>query len=248
MEDIRYNGNPEFKIHNVGLVSVLRNQGYTFEYKSGKERYSFIYIEKGNMEYYFSKTKEKIRISKGDFLFIPKDIPYKTTYLDDDTVIKIIVFDISAKKLPEYFKNAVTTSSHDIYSIFRSITNENMYSVMFLTAKIYEIAFFLQKDNTTIPKKYRKILPAINEIKAKYFENHKLSYYADMCNMSESNFRKLFKEYSGKSPIEYRNIIRISEVMKMVDSGEFSMSEAAYIAGFNNMSFFYEIYNRFSKT
>ena len=62
--------------------------------------------------------------------------------------------------------------------------------------------------------------------------------------MSESNFRKLFKEYTGKSPIEYRNLIRISEVKKMIDSGEFTVSEAAYLVGFNNMSFFYEVYNK----
>ena len=64
-----------------------------------------------------------------------------------------------------------------------------------------------------------------------------------MCGISESNFRKSFKEYKGVSPIEYRNIIRCREVKKMLDSGEFTVSEAAYLTGFNNMSFFYKVYN-----
>ena len=58
--------------------------------------------------------------------------------------------------------------------------------------------------------------------------------------MSESNFRKLFTEYVGKSPIEYRNCLRISRARSMIDSGEYTALEAAYLCGFNNMSVFYE--------
>ena len=68
-----------------------------------------------------------------------------------------------------------------------------------------------------------------------------------MCNMSETNFRKLFKEFTGKTPIEYRNMLRITEVCKMIESGEYTVSEAAYATGFNNMAFFYEVYNRYRK-
>ena len=65
--------------------------------------------------------------------------------------------------------------------------------------------------------------------------------------MSESNFRKLFKEYTGKTPIEYRNKIRIDEVVKLLEIGEFAVAEAAYCAGFNNMSFFYQVNNEYLK-
>jgi AraC-like DNA-binding protein len=58
--------------------------------------------------------------------------------------------------------------------------------------------------------------------------------------MSESNLRLLFKEFTGSSLIEYRNRIRITEARKLIDSGEFSVAEAAYLVGFNNMSFFYD--------
>ena len=78
-----------------------------------------------------------------------------------------------------------------------------------------------------------------------YFKNEKISYYAQLCGMSESNFRKLFKEYTGKSPIEYRNLIRISAVKTLLNSSELTVSEAAYLVGFNNMSYFYEVYNKY---
>ena len=62
--------------------------------------------------------------------------------------------------------------------------------------------------------------------------------------MSESNFRKLFRAYTGRSPIEYRNLIRISEAQKLIEEGECTATEAAHITGFNNIPFFYELYRK----
>jgi len=118
---------------------------------------------------------------------------------------------------------------------------------IFLASKIYELLYIAEKENGNIPQKYSKIIPAVNEIRQKYYENHKIAHYAGMCHMSESNFRKLFGEYTGKSPIEYRNLLRISQACKMIDSGEYTVTEAAYHTGFNNMSFFYDVYNKYGK-
>lgn len=46
MVDIRFNEKIEYMIDSIGFISVMRNNGYTFKYKSGKEKYSLIYVEK----------------------------------------------------------------------------------------------------------------------------------------------------------------------------------------------------------
>lgn len=247
MEDIRYNVNLDLKLHNTGFVSVLRNENYKFEYKNGKERHSFIYVHSGSVEYFFINNKEKICLNKGDFLFVPKNLPYKCTYLKNNTIIKIIVFDISSKKPYINMSQPLRTKMVRITDIYQSISKTNMYSALYLHGKIYEIMHYLRNDSISVPQKYKNILPAVDEIKFKYYENKKVSYYANLCSMSESNFRKLFKEYTGKTFVEYRNLLRLIEVEKLLRSGEFTISEAAYTAGFNNMAFFYEIYNRYMK-
>lgn len=245
MEDIRFLEDLCCKIETAGYVSVQRNKGFTFEYKTGKERHSFIYVERGMLDYYFADKNKTIHIEKGEILFMPKRIPYKTEYLVDNTKIKIIVFDTdSASALPT---SPITTKSVDISSIFESITLFNAYSSLYLTSKIYELLYILQNDTVKIPKKFKKIFPALKELKIKYYENNKVDFYAKMCNMSEPNFRKLFKAYTGCSPIDYRNRLRLSAVNRMLESGEFTVSEAAYLAGFNNMSFFYTIYHKASE-
>ena len=244
MEDIRFDGKLERKIDNIGFINVLRSAGYSFEFKSGKPLYSLILVESGELEYRFINSGENIRIKKGQLLYIPKLLPYRAEYLKDGTKVKALTFDISSDTLPDFYAYPAKFVYTEILTVFSGISTQNTRNTLYLSAKIYELLYLLESDTRNVPKKYQKILPAITEINRKYFENQKLSYYSDMCNMSESNFRKLFREYTGKSPVEYRNNIRLFEVKKMIASGEFTVAEAAYTAGFNNMSFFYKIYGK----
>ncbi|MBR7132554.1 MAG: helix-turn-helix transcriptional regulator [Clostridia bacterium] len=245
MVDVCFNEKIEHMIDTIGFISVMRNEGYTFKYKNGKEKYSLIYVENGELEYYFPSTNQCLRITKGAVLYIPKLLPYETMYLQDNTIIKILVFDIADCGIPKNLSLPIIKKNTAAASVFNSIAYFNMNNTLFLVSKAYEMLSLLQKDSSEIPLKYQKLLPAIREIKEKFFENKKVSYYADLCNMCESNFRILFKELTGKSFIDYRNYIRIFEAKKMIDSGETTVTEAAYLTGFNNMAFFYKIYNRY---
>ena len=244
MEDIRFDVNLDYQINNVGYVSVLRNENFVFEYKTGKERYSFIYVEQGELEYYFSQNKKILNAGKGNVLFIPKALPYKASYLKDGTLIKIIVFDLIAGTFPTYLTIPCVKEARQFSAVFDTFTDQNLHDALFLFSRIYTLISYMRNDNFLLPKKYKRLLPAITEINQAYFDNKKISYYAQLCNMSESNFRLLFKKYTGKSPIEYRNLIRITEAKTMIDSGEFTVAEAAYRTGFNNMAFFYEVYKK----
>lgn len=246
MKDIRYDGSLEYSIGQIGFVNLARPEGYEFEYKNGKPLFSFIYAENGSLEYAFSDRSEPMLLEKGAFLFIPKLLPYRTRYLQNGTKIKIMVFDFSDAAIPSALSRPILRRSLTVSELFDSVTGDKSKNTLFLSAKLYELLFLLM-EKQPITKEHRKIQPALKEIEEKYFENQKVSYYAELCCMSESNFRLLFREHTGFSPIEYRNRIRISEARKMIRSGEFTVSEAAYMAGFQNMSFFYELYHRLEK-
>ena len=226
------------------FVKVLRNANYTFPYRNGKEKYSLIFVESGEMNCYFTKTKIFKKLTNGNILFIPKKTPYIATYTTDNSIVKILTFDIISEELPDGMNSVVYKSDVTFSDIYKTISGKNANSTIFLVSKIYELLHTMQKESIVIPNKYKKIIPALNEIQKFYFKNEKTSYYSDMCYMSESNFRKLFKEYTGKSLIEYRNLIRISQAHKMIKSGEYTVHEAAHLSGFNNMSFFYEVYKK----
>ena len=100
----------------------------------------------------------------------------------------------------------------------------------------YEIRHF--------PGKYRRLRPALTELAERFSENKSVSYYASLCNMSEGSFRRLFHEYIGTSPIEYRNQVRLQSARRKLQSGEYNVSEVAELCGFSNLSFFIRLYKK----
>lgn len=56
----------------------------------------------GELEYYFPSTNQCLHITNGTVLYIPKLLPYETMYLQDDTIIKILIFNISDHDVPEH--------------------------------------------------------------------------------------------------------------------------------------------------
>lgn len=247
MNDVRYNAKLNYIVEAPGFVSVVRNENFVLTYKEGKNDFSFVFVQRGELEYLFTPTGKTIQIKKDDVLFIPKNYPYKVTYKKENTKIQILRFEVKNESFLNKYIQPICVKSSDVPLIFGTISFQNMLNPLFLSAKIYELLYHTENQIDVTPKKYKQLLPAIKELSSLYFKNEKISYYAKLCDMGESNFRKLFKEYTGKSPIEYRNLIRISNVKRFLNSGEFTIREAADLAGFNNMAFFYEIYNRYTR-
>ncbi len=242
MEDIRFSTQINFEINNVGYISVVRNKGFSIQFKSGKPIFSFVYVKRGKMKYVF--LEKSFTATEGQVLFVPKNVPYKAIYLEDDTTMKMITFDvISDRELP-YLISPVINDGFDFENIFKSVIPNNMRNPVFLMSKAFELVYLMQGFNLGIPQKYSKITPAIDEITKRYYDNNPVSYYSKLCKMGESNFRRLFKEYTGKSLVDYRNSIRVFEAKKLIESGECTVQNAAYMVGFNNMSFYYDVIKR----
>ena len=161
MQDIRFSENINLKIDTIGFLRLQRKGGFTFEHRKGKDKFSFIYIERGMVDYCFSSNKT-IHVEKGNLIYIPKHIPYKTTYLVDNTIIRMIVFDANAATiLPP---SPCKLQSADASSVFESISSFNAYNSLYLASKAYELLYIIQNETKTFPKKYVKILSALNEI------------------------------------------------------------------------------------
>ncbi|MBR2044076.1 MAG: helix-turn-helix domain-containing protein [Clostridia bacterium] len=239
---------PLFSVKSINFVSVIRNKDYTHSFKNGRYSYGFIYIIKGKMrDDFFGKTIKSVELSEGDLIFIPKGCSYSGHYLEDNTEIKILQFDIITDTLPHFLLSPVkidlSDSTENFESFFKNISS-NIHQPLYCISNIYKLLWVIESKNRDIPKKYRKLKPALKELREHFIHNHPIDYYASMCNMSEVNFRRLFKEYTSKSPIEYRNDLRLEYARAGILSGEYNVSEAAENSGFSNLSYFILLYKR----
>ena len=100
----------------------------------------------------------------------------------------------------------------------------------------------MMQDN--IKTQYKSIADGIMYIENNYLEDTSVGELAAMCHVSESGFRKLFKEYSDHSPVQYRNILRIQKAQELLRSGEYTVSTAAEAVGITDVYYFSKMFKK----
>ena len=81
---------------------------------------------------------------------------------------------------------------------------------------------------------------------ALYIEQHSTEeFYIDdlakMCGLSPSRFYSLFREYTGLTPVEYKNTVRIRNAQKLLESGK-SSDEISEMLGFSSAAYFRKVF------
>ncbi len=236
-------------IKTISVLKVSRMKDFTYSYRNGRLKHGFIYTVSGMMQYTFLDGEEKnISVKAGELIFIPKGCSYYNTYLEDNTETKIVQFDILYGELPGYLsspaKLELPQASELIDAFFKATQSTAADHTFYYMSCFYNLLWQIENLYMKIPTKYKKLQGALSEMYANYEQNESVSHYAELCDMSEVNFRRLFKEYTGRSPIEYRNDIRLENARIKLQSGEYNVSEAAYNSGFSNLSFFIRLYKK----
>lgn len=244
-----YLDEPPFNVCDIDIQSVSRPKGYKHAFRNGRTKHGFIYTVKGEMRYTLS-TGERVTLSAmtGELLFIPKGTVYSSEYSEDDTQIKVIQFDLLSGALPDYLSSVVKLTIPEARELteafFRPAKSHTATHPFYYLSCLYGLLWHIDESCSKIPTKYKKLSPALTEITEAFEKNEPVLYYAELCGMSEVNFRRLFKEYTGKSPIDYRNDLRLLNAKNKLMSGEYNVSEAAEACGFSNLSFFIRLYKK----
>ncbi len=238
-----------FRVDNITIVNVTRNKNYKHSYKDGRTKHGFIYTVRGGVHnVLFGCETATVDTSAGDVIFMPLGTSYISTYLEDNTELKIIQFDLLSGELPAYLSKPcrieLPEAKDMIDSFFITLKNPSVNHPLYYLSKLYDLLWQLERKHSKIPTKYKKLNPALRDIAENFSENRHISEYAEMCDMSEANFRRLFRECVGMSPIDYRNDLRLGAAKNKLQSGEYNVSEAAYESGFTNLSFFIRLYKK----
>ena len=240
---------PGFTVHNIDVLQVSREAGYTHSYRSGRAKHGFILVLSGAVLFtLLQENTDTLQAVAGQLVFIPQDTAYTCTYQEEDTQTRVVQFDLSSGELPSYLQQCtllpLPNAGELIGAFFLPIGNHPFAHPFYSLSCFYNLLWQLDEQCTKIPSKYKKLLPALSALSACCEENRPIPYYAALCKMSEPNFRRLFREYTGQSPVEYRNALRLNAARVRLQSGEYNVSEAADAAGFSNLSFFIRLYKK----
>ncbi len=195
---------------------------------------------------YTLKNGKKIIAEKGSLVYAPIGSEYTVRFYDfnnslSNTVgINFFIYD----SLGESFilDNEITVFSGIETKLLVEKIDSSSESLSpspaVMKAGLYDIFTLLSKRQNRISKKFEPIKKGIEYLETNVSQALSVSEIAKLCNVSEIYFRKLFKEYSGRSPIEYRLTSKIEKAKKYLIYENLNVDEIADILGFTDASYF----------
>lgn len=192
-------------------------------------------------------------------MYVPEESEYEITFSDCDASTEYNCISINFKLFDEQnnafaFANGIKVyplkQLPDISAKFHEIA-DNFGNAVCPTMKIAGLFYLLLSDLSSYCRVKKHILPkyniiskGINVLENENLKDVKIDDLAKMCNVSPVYFRRLFKEYSGVTPVEYKlNTLITQAKQHLLFSGKNS-SEIADVLGFSSHTYFCRIFKK----
>lgn len=102
----------------------------------------------------------------------------------------------------------------------------------------------ISRDYPSEFQKKQQITRAISMIEENYHEALTVQDLADATGFSPTAFRKIFKEVTGLSPLDYINRVRIVNALKLIQYRDMPIAEAAAEVGIYDANYFTRLFKK----
>ncbi len=219
-----------YTVRGTGIV-VVDGQTYEVPAKTG------FFLNK-NVEYHYCPKDEKWTVNWVTFDFGMEDMGNRL-FLGERFILTTYR---SPERMDGIFKemyNALTMDS--VYGGVRAAAEMFRFLVEY-NRQLEEIPEVTEKSNRTI----HRVVDFINE---HYAEDITLELLCESAGgLSEQYLCRLFKQNVGMRPIEYLLKKRIAIARSYLEKTDMPINDIAQLVGFNNASYFYRNFKRFTGT
>lgn len=231
-------------------------EGYYFHVNEGRElnEYQMLYVLEGG-GVFRSTSQEEIELKEGDmFILFPGE--WHTYHPNPETGWKSYWIGFRGRNIDDRVAHGFLRREKAIYHIGFSHEIVLLYEQAYAAAK-EELAYSQQLlagiVNHLIGKMYsleRNIELNKNHAHVDMVKRARLRIYealessltiqeiAEELGVSYSNFRKLFKEYTGLSPATYQQDLKLLRAKELLSTTNLSVKEIAYRLNFDSPDYF----------
>lgn len=250
---------------NIAITNIVIAHRWTFEsptsvsYQNGRKYYGLVHLLTGKLIFNFLDGRTLI-LNAGDSIFLKPTDKYKivcpVTCQHYTVNFEMPSFSFKgqiANKLLSQNDNLVV--SQNTFSKAQVDTFEKLANIwqnkefgyrleaIILTSKL--LYQFIKKAFTFEHNpEYLRIKSAIELLENSWNKELSLKILADSCNLSISRFRALFFKIFNKSPIEYRNMLRLLYAKDYLMWDGYSIKEIAYMCGFDDVNYFCRFFKK----
>jgi AraC-like DNA-binding protein len=230
--------------------------GYYFDVNKGRvlNEYQLLYLTEGEGTFQ-STHQQETRIQEGDlFLLFPGE--WHTYHPDNNKGWKSYWIGFKGQNIDDRIQYGFLSPEKPIYHVGFSSEIVRLYDNAYQTA-VDETAYFQQMlagivnhllglmyslERNRQLNKNRSHVDLINKarlrIRQELESDLTIQQVADELGVSYSNFRKLFKEYTGISPALYQQDLRLQRAKELLSTTDMSIKEIAYQLNFESPDYF----------
>ena len=237
----------EFAVSGIFVKRESWPPGTVHDYMDhGRQDNLLHYIIDGSRTYQINGHEKILR--PGTLIFIPEGTKYRTETRRPTSGIGICFQMHSLDGAPVLLERDVYTVENDTL-LYQPLFSEMEQATEMYRSKLHQRALLLQiLDNLMMSLDVRSaesvhLSPAITYLQKHYRENVPVAVYAAVCHMSESYFRRLFSEYTGMTPLEYRDHLRFTEAKFLLSCG-MTVTKTAEQVGFCDASYLRRIFKK----
>jgi len=225
-----------------------------FQMKSPRKRTAIIFLNNCTAVY-TDKSGEQFFAPQKSVICLPQGSEYTclnvdcTSTYNDAIIVEFIVKSndsiITLSDKPFLIKDINITIVEDIFSNTVQACEMSIPSPLAVKTSVYKLLSFLCE--TRVKKhqqRFSVIETGIEAIESDPFSELSIEKIAKSCNVSSCYFRRLFKEYSGKNPNEYRMDLRYKMAKRMLENGDATIDYISDALGFESASYFCRIFKK----
>lgn len=230
--------------------------GYYFHVEEGRElnEYQLLYITEGK-GVFTSTHQQETELNEGDmFLLFPGE--WHTYHPDPETGWKSYWIGFKGKNIDERVGLRFLLREKPIYHIgfssvivqlyesaYATATAEEAYSQQLLAGIVNHLIgmMYSLERNIELNKNHAHV-DMVNRARLRIREalesSLTIQQVAEELGVSYSNFRKLFKEYTGLSPAAYQQDPKLQRAKELLKTTNLSIKEIAYRLNFDSPDYF----------
>jgi len=247
-------GKYDFKVLNVGnVIERETTKGWSFN-ATISERYIMAVNLGGIGEY--DVNGHMIKVVENDVVIFPPRTTRKCV-TDEFAPWHFISLNFEleysdgSERIIENKPLVVHNVSRQIIDNFKKLNNTwNSRSMLYqplCCAYVQELLCYIAELNEAVsynPNHYAKIEMVKKYITDNFTKNISVEELAEIAGLSQSHFRKVFREIVGMSATQYAIYMRINKAKDLLISGSANVSEAAFQSGFKDVFYFSTMFKK----
>lgn len=235
---------------DVKIVSSFHKNSNPYGKIESRLTHGFIFRTQGKAEYFING--KRIQVNAGEAIFLPKGSAYEyRTEQISGTLYTSINFEanfenpkISVYPTNDFYGTSyITDSFSELWKFGTKADKFKCLSIFYdFLAYVMRLDTLKEEDKT----KHNIIEKAIEYLKKNiYSSDLKIANLHSICGISDTYFRKIFKERFNMSPQKYVLYERIAHAKSILESGDFyTVREVALSVGYNDALYFSKAFKK----